>query len=69
MGGMGSCRPRLEWLAVSSRLAKLTKSQRFMTLWRLYVHDTILERLAQDLEHMTAELGQFIQEEDAVVGQ
>jgi hypothetical protein len=27
------------------------------------------QRLAQDLEHMTAKLRQFIQEEDAVVGQ
>jgi hypothetical protein len=36
---------------------------------RLYVYDTVFERLAQDLEHMTAKLGQFIQEEDAVVGQ
>jgi hypothetical protein len=32
-------------------------------------HYAILERLAQDLEHMTAKLGQLIQEEDAVVGQ
>ena len=31
--------------------------------------DTLLERLAQDLQDMAAELGPFIQEEHAVVGQ
>jgi hypothetical protein len=35
----------------------------------LYSGNTLLERLAQDLEHMTATLRQFIQEEGAVVGQ
>ena len=30
---------------------------------------TLLERLAQDLKHMAAELGPCIQEEYAVVGQ
>ena len=40
-----------------------------MTCGRLYVYDTLLERRAQDLEHLTAELRPFIQEEDAVVGQ
>jgi hypothetical protein len=38
-----------------------------MTFWRLYVYETLLERLAQDLKHMTAALGQFIQEEHPVV--
>ena len=36
---------------------------------RLSGYESPLERLAQDLEHMTAKLRQFIQEEDAVVGQ
>jgi hypothetical protein len=36
---------------------------------RLYVYGTILERLAQDLKDMAAELGPFIQEEHAIVGQ
>ena len=40
-----------------------------MTCGRLYSCDAILERLAQDLEHLTAKLRQFIQEEDAVVRQ
>ena len=36
---------------------------------KLYVYDTLLERLAQDLQDMAAELGPFIQEKHAVVGQ
>jgi hypothetical protein len=40
-----------------------------MTFWRLYSEDILLlEGLAQDLDHMTATLGEFIQQEDAVVG-
>jgi hypothetical protein len=35
----------------------------------LYACDTLLERLAQDLEHMTAKLGPFIQEAHAMVRQ
>ncbi len=54
---------------VSSLMAKLTKSLRFRTLWRLYVWDTILQRLAQDLEDMPPALRQFIEEEHAVVRQ
>jgi hypothetical protein len=54
---------------VSSLMAKLTKSLRFRTLWRLYSDETLLEWLTQDLKDMAAELGQFIQEEHAVVGQ
>jgi len=34
---------------------------------KLYVYDTLIERLAQDLEDMTAELGSFIHEEHAMV--
>jgi hypothetical protein len=33
----------------------------------LYLYDTLLERLAQDLEHVAAELGPFIEEAHAVV--
>jgi hypothetical protein len=40
-----------------------------MTLWRLYVYDTLLERWAQDLEAMAAKLGELIQEEHPVVRQ
>src|SRR5882724_8050447 len=35
----------------------------------LYLYDTLLERLAQGLEHMTAALGPCIQEAHAMVGQ
>jgi hypothetical protein len=40
-----------------------------MTPAKLYVYETIIERLAQDLEDMAAALGEFIQEAHAVVGQ
>ncbi len=36
---------------------------------RLYLYDTLLQRLAQDLQDMAAELGELIQEEHAIVGQ
>jgi hypothetical protein len=36
---------------------------------RLYGYDPLLERLAQDFQDMAAELGPFIQEEHAMVGQ
>jgi hypothetical protein len=39
-----------------------------MTPTRLYVYNTILERLPQDLEHMAAALGPCIQAAHAVVG-
>jgi hypothetical protein len=35
---------------------------------RLYLCDALLEQLAQDLEAMTAELGQCVQKEHAMVG-
>jgi hypothetical protein len=57
---MGSYDTRPAPLTVSSQLAKLTKSQRFMTLWRLYVYDTLLKRLTQDLQDMAAALRQLI---------
>jgi hypothetical protein len=66
---MGSYRLRPDRLSVSSRLAKLTKSQRLMTLWRLSLCETLLNRLTQDLEHVAAELRQFIQKENPVVRQ
>jgi hypothetical protein len=38
-----------------------------MTFWRLYVDETLLYRLPQYFEPMPSELGEFIEEEDAVV--
>jgi hypothetical protein len=60
---------RPELLAVSSRLAKLTISLKFRTLWRLYSDETLLKRLAQDLQDVAAELRPFIPQEDTVVCQ
>jgi hypothetical protein len=52
-----------------SRVAKAAKALRSRTPARLYLYDSIIERLPQDLEDMAAALGQFIQAEHAVVGQ
>ena len=54
---------------IIDRAAKPLKLLLFSTPARLYVYDTLLERLAQDLQDMAAALGPFIQEEHAVVGQ
>jgi hypothetical protein len=52
-----------------NRRANSVKIWRVSTLEKLYLYDTLFERLPQDLEDMAAELGQFIQEAHAVVGQ
>jgi hypothetical protein len=51
------------------RKANSAKELRSRTPAKLYSCKTILEWLAQDLKDMAAELGQFIQEEHAIVGQ
>jgi hypothetical protein len=38
-------------------------------LWRLYLYETLLERLAQHFEGIPLELRQLIQQEETVVGQ
>jgi hypothetical protein len=43
-GGNGRLVVRPELLTVSSRLAKLRKSIKIMTLWRLYSYETLLGR-------------------------
>ena len=55
----GYCRPP-ERFAVNHLRVKATKSLQFRTLWRLYLDDTLLEGLAQDLQDVAAELRQFI---------
>ena len=45
------------------RLANSANVWRLRTCGRLSSYETLLERLAQDLKDMAAELGQFIQEE------
>jgi hypothetical protein len=66
---MGSYCPRPERLTVSSLRAKLAKSWQLSTFWRLYLYETLLARLAQDLQNVAAELWQLIQKENAVVRQ
>jgi hypothetical protein len=57
---MGSYDPQSARLAVSGRVAKLTKSHRLMTLWKLYLYETLLEGLAQDLQDVAAARRQLI---------
>jgi hypothetical protein len=66
---MGGSWTRPERLMVSSPMAKSAISRRLKTLWRLYACDTLLERLAQDVEDVAAELRQFIENEHAMVGE
>ena len=49
--------------------AKSTKLLEFVMLWRLYLYETLLEGLAQDLQDVVFELRQFIQKEHAMVRQ
>jgi hypothetical protein len=53
-------RPLPEPLAVIIQAAESTKMQRFMTCGRLYSYDTLLERLAQDLQDMAVARGPFL---------
>jgi hypothetical protein len=59
----------LAFLTVVTLPRKIIKSFRFRTRGRLSLGDALHQRLPQDLQDMAAELGQFIQEEDAVMGQ
>ena len=65
---VGGYRPPPECFTATSRRANSAIVLGFRTLAKLYVYDTLLQRLPQDLEDMAA-LGPFIQEEHAVVGQ
>jgi hypothetical protein len=58
-----------ESLRAVIRLATSANVWRFRTCGSLYLYDTLPQRLPQHLEHMAAELRQFIPEEYAVVGQ
>lgn len=51
------------------RIVSMTSVVKLMTRARLCIDDSLLDRLAQDLEDMAAEFGELIQEEHAVVGQ
>ena len=65
--GMGDYRPLLDSPTAITRRANAAKALRSRTRGRLYVYEAVLERLAQDLEPMTATLRPCIQAEDAVV--
>jgi hypothetical protein len=65
----GGYRGMLESLTAMTWRAKSAIALKFRTYGRLYLYETLLERLAQDLEHMTAKLGQFIQEQNAMMCQ
>jgi hypothetical protein len=65
---MGHYRAPPEPTEAMSCAVKATKALRCKTPARLYTCDAILEWLAQDLEDMAPELGQFIQEEHTIVG-
>ena len=65
----GGYRARAASLTAMTHRANATKMLRFSTPARLYLCDTLLQRLPQDLQDMAAELGELIQEEHAIVGQ
>jgi hypothetical protein len=66
MAGYG---PLLEPPEVASRAAKVATTLKSRTPARLYVYDAVLQGLAQDLQDMPFELGQPVEEEDAVMRQ
>jgi hypothetical protein len=54
---------------VVSRAAKIAKTLKSRTPAKLYVYETLLQRLPQHFQDMAAELGEFIQKEHTIVGQ
>jgi hypothetical protein len=50
-------------------MAKSAKAWKFMTPAKLYIYETLLERLPQDLQAIAPELGQLVEEEHAMVRQ
>jgi hypothetical protein len=66
---MGDYRARSKSLTAIIRLANSAKIWRFRMYGRLYRCDALLKRLAQDLQHVAAELRQLIQKENAMMRQ
>jgi hypothetical protein len=64
---VGGYRALLACFPASIRLANAANVWRSMTCGRLYSYDTLLERLAQDLQDVAAALRLFIQEASAAV--
>jgi hypothetical protein len=65
----GSYCAALDSVPVSNLIAMSAKAHKFIAPARLYVYETILGELVQDLEDMAAEPGECIQEAHAMVGQ
>jgi hypothetical protein len=68
-GGNGRLVDSDDRLALSSRLANPIKSEGFMTLWRLYLYETLLEGLAEDFQDVAAKLRELIEKHDTMVRQ
>ena len=66
---VGSYRPLREPPEVMSHAAKAAKTLKSRTPAKLYIYETLLERLPQHLQDMAATLGSLIEEEHAMVGQ
>jgi hypothetical protein len=60
---------RAEPLKLSSRAAKVARKLRSRTPAKLYVYETLLQLLEQDLQDVAPEFRKFIQEKNAVVRQ
>ena len=66
---VGNYRPLPEPTEVMSRAAKVANTLKLRTPAKLYIYETLLERLPQHLQDMPAELRELIQKEHAIVGQ
>jgi hypothetical protein len=66
---VGSYRPLPEPPEVLRHAAKAMKELRFRTPTKLYIYDTLLKRPGQDLEDVAAELRQFVEKANPVVGE
>jgi hypothetical protein len=66
---VGGYRPPPECFTAMTRSANSAKVLKSRTPERLYLYETLLERLPQDLKDVAAELGPCIQEAHAMVGQ
>src|SRR5262245_587754 len=66
---VGGYRPPPETLTAITHRANSAKDLIFRMPAKLYIYETLIERLAQDREDMAAALGPFIQEEHAIVRQ
>jgi hypothetical protein len=58
-----------EPLGVMSRAANAAKAWRLRTCGRLYLYDTLLERLAYNLKHMAFEFGPLVSAQKPIMGQ